>query len=143
MKLRAFAEEKRARIEIIPLIDIMFFLLACFMVMSLTMIHMRGIKVNLPGPSHSDPVLKKDFTKITVTSTPEVFLEAVKISDKWDLLARLKTLHETNEEMYVYVAADQNTIHGEVIDVLDAVRGAGITKVGFELKRTTQAPHPE
>ena len=41
--------KKRARIEIIPLIDIMFFLLASFMMVSLSQVHMKGIRVNLPA----------------------------------------------------------------------------------------------
>ena len=41
-------EENEARIEIIPLIDIMFFLLAAFMLVSLSMVNMKSVKVNLP-----------------------------------------------------------------------------------------------
>ena len=48
MQLSSPVPHKRARIEIIPLIDIMFFLLASFMMVSLSQTHMKGIRVNLP-----------------------------------------------------------------------------------------------
>ncbi len=48
MKIATPIPHKKARIEIIPLIDIMFFLLASFMMVSLSQVHMKGIKVKLP-----------------------------------------------------------------------------------------------
>ena len=53
MKVASPIPKKHARIEIIPLIDIMFFLLASFMMVSLSQTHMKGIRVNLPAPSHA------------------------------------------------------------------------------------------
>ena len=50
MKVASPIPKKHARIEIIPLIDIMFFLLASFMMVSLSQTHMKGIRVNLPAP---------------------------------------------------------------------------------------------
>src|SRR5664279_6325268 len=50
MRVRSPLPKKHARIEIIPLIDIMFFLLASFMMVSLSQTHMKGIRVNLPSP---------------------------------------------------------------------------------------------
>ena len=49
MQVASPIPHKKARIEIIPLIDIMFFLLASFMMVSLSQVHMKGIKVNLPS----------------------------------------------------------------------------------------------
>ena len=48
MRVSSPIPHKKGRIEIIPLIDIMFFLLASFMMVSLSQVHMKGIKVNLP-----------------------------------------------------------------------------------------------
>ena len=52
---------KKARIEIIPLIDIMFFLLASFMLVSLSMINMKGVDVNLPTAKAAEPNEKPDL----------------------------------------------------------------------------------
>ena len=59
MRMRSPIPKKHARIEIIPLIDIMFFLLASFMMVSLSQTHMKGIRVNLPSlmcqPAAAEP----------------------------------------------------------------------------------------
>ena len=60
MRLASPVPKKHARIEIIPLIDIMFFLLASFMMVSLSQVHMKGIKVNLPTGSSSICQLRLD-----------------------------------------------------------------------------------
>src|SRR6187549_1432110 len=64
MELGSPIPHKKARIEIIPLIDIMFFLLASFMMVSLSQTHMRGIKVNLPAATAVPPNTPKDFVSI-------------------------------------------------------------------------------
>ena len=69
MKMRSPIPHKRARIEIIPLIDIMFFLLASFMMVSLSQTHMKGIRVNLPSANVPPPPPneKKDYISVRVT----------------------------------------------------------------------------
>ena len=60
---------KKARIEIIPLIDIMFFLLASFMLVSLSMLKIQGLKVTLPTAKSSQPENKPDFLTLSITKT--------------------------------------------------------------------------
>ena len=69
MRMRSPIPKKHARIEIIPLIDIMFFLLASFMMVSLSQTHMKGIRVNLPAQGGPPPPADqpKDFVAIRVT----------------------------------------------------------------------------
>jgi biopolymer transport protein ExbD len=138
MKLGSPIEEKKARIEIIPLIDIMFFLLACFMAVSLSMIQMRGVRISLPTAVNTQPEQKNGFTTITVDAAATVFLEKDRIDGKAELTRRLRALHEQDQEMRVYVRADKDATHGEVIGVLDAIRTAGVNKVAFELQAKTQ-----
>jgi len=66
MRLSSPVPKKHARIEIIPLIDIMFFLLASFMMVSLSQTHMKGIRVNLPAAVGPPPSGVKDFVSIKV-----------------------------------------------------------------------------
>ena len=138
MKLGSPIEEKRARIEIIPLIDIMFFLLACFMAVSLSMIQMRGMKISLPTAVNTQPESHDDFTTITVDAAATVFLEKDRIDEKAELTKRIRALHDQNQDLRIYVRADKDATHGEVIGVLDAVRSAGVNKVAFELQAKTQ-----
>ena len=58
-------ESAEARIEIVPLIDIMFFLLASFMLVSLSMVNMKSVKVNLPTAVTATQDVKRDMEKAT------------------------------------------------------------------------------
>ncbi|MGC3988924.1 MAG: biopolymer transporter ExbD [Chthoniobacteraceae bacterium] len=141
MKIHSPIEEKKARIEIVPLIDIMFFLLACFMIVSLKMIQMRGVKVNLPTATHAEPVQKSDFISVTVTQSTDaagaaptnIYLEKDQVSLD-QLYERVKAQVLANPDARVYIRADKDSLHGEVMDVLDKIKDAGVSKVAFEIK---------
>ena len=66
---------KKARIEIIPLIDIMFFLLASFMLVSLSMLKIQGLKVTLPTAKSSAPENKPDFLTLSITKTGDLGID--------------------------------------------------------------------
>ncbi|MFN2507351.1 MAG: ExbD/TolR family protein [Chthoniobacterales bacterium] len=138
MRMRSPIPKKHARIEIIPLIDIMFFLLASFMMVSLSQTHMKGIRVNLPSPTSapSDPT-KKDFVAIRVTEGNQVYFDNAPMLDE-QILPRLYEMFQGNKDVKVSLSAEQNALHGDVITLLDRVRSAGITKIGYQIK--TAAP---
>ena len=73
MKLHAPIPHRKARIEIIPLIDIMFFLLASFMLVSMSMIKLAGVKMSLPQAATAQPETKPDFIPISISPGGEVF----------------------------------------------------------------------
>ena len=133
MKLGSPLQHKKARIEIVPLIDIMFFLLASFMLVSLSMIQMRGMKINMPTAATSTPEQKPDFLSITVDVTGDVYFEKEKV-DLDTLLTRLKTEFAKKPDAKIYIRGDKDATHGAVISVLDKVKQAGITKVAFEIR---------
>jgi biopolymer transport protein ExbD len=124
---------KRARIEIIPLIDIMFFLLASFMLVSLTMINMKGIDVNLPTATSSQPNNKPDFTMVSIDALMDIYIEKDKVP-KDDVLPRLQKLYDANHDVRVFIRADKDATYETVVFVLDKARTAGIQKVGLEIK---------
>ncbi len=133
MKIISPIGHRRPRLEIIPLIDIMFFLLASFMMVSLTMHKNRNMPVNLEGAAHAKSDFKPDALTLSVDREGKVFIEhnAVTLPElRETLLARLKT----NSGMTVYIAGDRETPHGKMINVLDFVRGAGVQKVAFTVK---------
>jgi len=125
--------KKRARIEIIPLIDIMFFLLASFMMVSLSQTHMKGIRVNLPAAVAPPPSPVKDYVSIKVREGNVVTFDNQVVTDD-QVLPRLYQLHGANSEIKVSISADLMAMHGDVIAVLDKVRSAGITKVGYQIR---------
>jgi biopolymer transport protein ExbD len=124
---------KRARIEIIPLIDIMFFLLAAFMLVSLTMINMKGIDVNLPTATSAQPNNKPDFMMVSIDALMDIYFEKEKVS-KDDVLPRFQKLYETNHDQRIFIRADKDATYETVVFVLDKARTAGIQKVGLEIK---------
>jgi biopolymer transport protein ExbD len=124
---------KRARIEIIPLIDIMFFLLAAFMLVSLTMINMKGIDVNLPTATSAQPNNKPDFMMVSIDALGDVYFEKEKVP-KDDVLPRLQKLYEANHDVRIFIRADKDATYENVVFVLDKVRTAGVQKVGLEIK---------
>ena len=133
MKLNSPIPPRKARIEIIPLIDIMFFLLACFMLVSLSMTQMRGMKVTLPTASSATPEKKSDFYAITIDALGNLYLEKDAL-ERAKLIESIKAIAAGNPEARFYIRADENATHGEVVRLLDAIKVAGIQKVAFEIK---------
>src|ERR671934_609328 len=133
MKIPSPVPHKKARIEIIPLIDIMFFLLASFMMVSLSQTHMKGIRVNLPAAVAPPPSQVKDYVSIKVQEGNAVYFDNQFVSDD-QVLPRLYQLHQANPEIKVSLSASLMAMHGDVIAVLDKIRSAGITKVGYQIR---------
>jgi biopolymer transport protein ExbD len=133
MRISSPVPHKRGRIEIIPLIDIMFFLLASFMMVSLSQTHMKGIRVNLPAAVAPPPSQVKDYVSIKVQEGNSVYFDNQFVSDD-QVLPRLYELHRANPEIKVSISASLMAMHGDVISVLDKVRSVGITKVGYQIR---------
>jgi biopolymer transport protein ExbD len=134
MRVRSPLPKKHARIEIIPLIDIMFFLLASFMMVSLSQTHMKGIRVNLPASNVQPPPDKpKDYIAIRVTEGGLVYFDNVPVLDQ-DVTPRLFALQKANPDVKISISAETLALHGDVITLLDRVRTVGITKIGYQIK---------
>jgi biopolymer transport protein ExbD len=141
MRVASPIPKKRARIEIIPLIDIMFFLLASFMMVSLSQTHMKGIKVALPSAQAPPPQTQKDYVSIQVRAGNAVFFDNVYVPDD-QITTRLYALHEGNPGIKVSISADMMARHGDVITVLDKVRRVGIQKVGYQIRAASAGGAP-
>lgn len=133
--------DNEARIEIIPLIDIMFFLLAAFMLVSLSMVNMKSVKVNLPTATTATPDTKKDFVNISVDKAGLAFLDQKPVGNN-ELAQRLAAAQKTNATLRVFISGDQDARHGDVIRVLDLVRATGIEKVAFEIREASKSARP-
>ena len=135
MRMRSPIPKKHARIEIIPLIDIMFFLLASFMMVSLSQTHMKGILVNLPKRDAAPPPpdQPKDFVAVRVTAGNLTYFDNQPINDA-EVLPRLYDMHQKNPELKVSISAEEQALHGDVIQLLDRVRKVGIQKIGYQIR---------
>lgn len=133
MHTRSFGGRKKANIQIIPLIDIMFFLLAAFMLVSLSMATTKSVKVSLPTAQASSPDNHPNTLAISVDATGGIYLDKRPIG-KNELAGELKKTKENNPKVRVIITGDADARHGIVIAVLDRVRGAGIENVAFQTR---------
>jgi biopolymer transport protein ExbD len=133
MKIASPIGHRRPRLEIIPLIDIMFFLLAAFMMVSLTLHKNRSMPLNLEGAANAKSDFKPDAVTLSVDREGKVYVERDLVTLP-DLRAMLRKRVKDNAAVTVYLAGDRDTPHGKMISVLDFVRGAGVQKVAFTVK---------
>ena len=126
--------KKRARIEIVPLIDIMFFLLATFIMVSLSMTKNQGVQVSLPtastGASLGDQSELDKAVTLSVNAKGEIFYNKDKIAIG-QLPMKLQTLKSTSKDPKVIINSDASADFKHVVAILDEVRRVGIAKVGI------------
>jgi biopolymer transport protein ExbD len=132
MKIGSPVPHHKARIEIIPLIDIMFFLLASFMLASLSMIKLQSIKMDLPTATMAKRDFKPDIVNIAVDKAGDVYVEKKQVNIV-ELHEYLSNKFQANTNIPVYISGDKDATHGAVIRVLDIVRREGIQKVSFAI----------
>jgi biopolymer transport protein ExbD len=126
-------DHAEARIEIIPLIDIMFFLLASFMLVSLSMVNLKSLKMNLPTAASATEEQKRDFVDISVDKAGSAYVDKKPVDDN-QLIAALTQMRHANPDVRIIISGDADARHGDVIHVLDLVRLAEIEKVAFEIR---------
>lgn len=129
---------KRARIEIIPLIDIIFFLLATFIMVSLSMSKNQGVNVALPtagtAASLGDQSELDKAVTLSVNDKGDVFYNKEKISFA-QLPMRLQNLKAMSKDPKVIINSDGSADFKYVVSVLDEVRRIGIAKVGINTEK--------
>jgi biopolymer transport protein ExbD len=133
MEIPSSRSKRRARIEIVPLIDIMFFLLATFVMVSLSMVKSRGISVVLPQANTGQAQEQTDHVSVSVTENGQLYLDKRELSQA-ELVETLQRLKAQNPELRVHINGDQNARLGLAISVLDEVRKLGISKIAFETR---------
>jgi biopolymer transport protein ExbD len=137
MKFGSPIAAKHSRIEIIPLIDIMFFLLASFMMVSLRMSKISSIKVDMPSARMGHEDMQPDFFSIALDRQGGIFpgtnQEPVSLGELGLIMSNRFPRGTTQTNLPIYIVADRETAHGAVIGVLNVVRGAGFQKVQFSV----------
>src|SRR5437667_8308199 len=113
-----------ALIEIIPLIEIMLYLLASFIMVSLSQTLMKGIKVNLPAQGAPPTTVTKDYVAIRVSPGNAIFFDGQFVQDD-QVLPRLFQLHSANPNIKISISDATMSTHGHVIATLDKVRRVG------------------
>jgi biopolymer transport protein ExbD len=133
MKLRSPLRKRRTRLEIIPLIDIMFFLLASFMMVSLQMQKVRTLKASLPTATLATSTAKPDMVTVSVDRNGQVAVDSKSISFP-ALETLLTNRYHLNTNLPVYITGTRDATHGSVMYVLDFVKRTGIQRVAIAVK---------
>ena len=139
MKIRSPIPRRRTRLEIIPLIDIMFFLLASFMMVSLQMQKVRTLKASLPTATLATSATKPDTINLTVDKDGQFAVDKKPVSNP-ELFTLLTNRYHLNTNVPVYITGARDTKYGSIIYALDFVKRAGIQHVAVAVKTTPGKP---
>jgi biopolymer transport protein ExbD len=127
MKMRYF-ETRKARIEIIPMIDVMLFLLVFFIIVTLQMIPDAGVNLQLPVSSQTDPL---PHPKFTVNVLPDGTIKVKGVVMTADEVTALFQADGDPDKTEVTIATDKTTPFQDFMTVIDAARKAGVTDIGI------------
>ena len=132
MRLQRKGNLKKARIEIIPMIDTIFFLLVFFMISTLSMARFTGVQVNLPkATSGGQP--PSETAVISVTKEGQLFFNQNTVSEE-ALHQSLRAELAKNPELMVVINADDGVQHGRVVAIMDQARQTGAGKLSIAVK---------
>lgn len=129
MRLRDRRHMEKPDIIIIPMIDIMFFLLVFFMLSTLYMVNLKTVDIHMPQAAHAETQLKVTYV-VTMKDDGSLWLEDKPIAEQ-ELLQRVAQQQANIPQFAVVVRADQKLDYGMVMGLLDKIKGAGVTKVGL------------
>jgi biopolymer transport protein ExbD len=134
--VRTWDDEPRphARIEIIPMIDVMMFLLVFFVLISINVIPASGLKTHLPTSSSAQDNRDIRNAIVTIARSGALQLDGKSLAMA-DLSAQLSLLRQQNAKLTVIVKGDADVELQRLVDVMDAVKGAGIEALSIAAKR--------
>lgn len=137
MRLRR-REFKKARIEIIPMIDTIFFLLVFFMISTLSMTRYSGLPVNLPKAATGQQT-PSESAAVTIKPDGSVAIDKQDVP-RAQVGEILKSRLAKNPDLLVLINADEKVAHGAVVEIMDAARQAGVAKMAIAIKPKDRQP---
>lgn len=126
--------EQHARIEIIPMIDVMMFLLVFFVLISLNVIPALGIKTQLPGAAHAQQLKPQNKAVITLGLNDRLQLDGQDLAED-ALVAQLKALENTSEKLVIILNSDQDVEVGRLVAVMDLLKSNGFSSVSIATRK--------
>ena len=132
MKIKRLNPTKKGKIEIIPMIDVMFFLLATFILASIAMQKYQGVAVNLNKGNAENISEQQQSITISITHDNLVFINKnqVLLSEVANNLEKL--INDKNNN--ILIASDENSKQGIVMQVMLEAKKAGAKKFSFIVK---------
>ena len=129
---------RKPRIEMVPLIDSFFLLLAFFMSSALSMSILKGLPLELPSARQAERLQPEDLLVVTVTKDGHAQLDGDAVTLE-QMVVRLRAVAKAST-LRVAVRADRVVPTGRLVEVLDAVRAAGIHRMGLVTDAANGAP---
>ena len=127
---------RKARIEIVPMIDTIFFLLVFFMIATLSMTRQQGLPVNLPRAATAEREIRENVT-LTLTREGRLYYNKKEIALS-QLNPHLKADLSENPKVLVIINADTEVLHGRVVEVMDEVKALGAARMAIATKLKDQ-----
>ena len=137
MRLQQLDVDKKPKIMIIPMIDIIFFLLVFFMMSMLTMVVQKSISLNLPQTVTSKLDVEKALP-VAGTSDGQIYGEQEKIPRE-TFRRRMEIEKGRNPNLSIVLRADTKSEHGDFVFVLDQLKSVGISKIGIATEAISQS----
>jgi len=116
------AGRPEVQINIAPLVDVVF-LLVIFFAVSTTFLDTAGLKLELPASSSEAAPERRDLV-VLLTEDGQALFEGAEVGIE-ELKAQLSVALEQGGSRQVVLRADEQTLHGRVVEVMDAIRDAG------------------
>ncbi|KIE58790.1 biopolymer transporter [Methylacidiphilum kamchatkense Kam1] len=138
MKIRIQTEKHRPRLEIIPFIDVMFFLLATFMIVSLTMVKNETIQIKLPKSTTAVSQPPPDQVTVKVLEEGNFLFDKEKVLSQ-ELTSKLNQIKASNPDPKIFVTGEPNASFELVVKIIDEARKIGINKIAIQ----TTKPQPQ
>lgn len=134
--MRSWGQKKaaKARIEIIPMIDVMMFLLVFFVLISINVIPALGVKTKLPSSSQSQDLKAVKNAIVTLAKSGEVQLDG-KAVEVAELAGRIKSQASAQQKVNVIVNGDAGVEMQRLIDVMDALKEGGLESISIAAKK--------
>lgn len=129
MRLRDRRSFSKPEVMIIPMIDIMFFLLVFFMLSTLYMVNIKTVPVNMPKTQNAEMQARVNYL-VTIKKDGTLYLEDKQIDEK-TLLAQAQLEQKKNPNFAVVIRADKDMNYDQLMGFLDKFKGAGITRFGL------------
>ena len=124
-----------SEVNILPLIDVLFAILLFFMLSSIVLTEKNQIAVKRPTTSQAEQVGKaKKTITITLKNNRKLYLEEDELLTA-ELSQRLKRLSQDNSIDQVLIDADKACVYGEVMEILDIVKAAGLNSIGLAVNK--------
>jgi biopolymer transport protein ExbD len=100
---------------------------------SLSQVHMKGMKVNLPTGVSGETQNKREYVSLSVDKDGYFYFDKEHIEfDK--VLPKLQAIYATSPDAKIFVRGDRDALHGNVIRLLDVIRSSGYNRIAFEIK---------